>query len=300
MKPKRIMIADDDAALSRALAIRCRELGVEVTVSPDGLHAYQAILQQPPDLLILDLNMPGASGLSMCEELAADVRFAPIPIILLTGQSDEATIERCKKLGAHYAWKGLDAWLTLKGMIRELLPLDPPAARPKTPLTTGGPINDGLPHDAPRVLLIDDDAELRRALRVRLHAHGVRALEAFAGMQGYWMALKERPDAIITDYKMPDGYGNHVIRRLREHPLTQELPVFVLTGMSAGGRRDCALERTLMGVGATKYFMKPPDFAEILAALREYVPRISATPTASALTVADAASRGGGIRATHR
>lgn len=267
---KLILIADDDPGLTKALSIRCKGLGVDVRTSPDGLHAYQTMVQQAPDLLILDVNMPGAGGLYMCEELARDERFAPIPVIILTGKSDQATIERCKQLGAHYAWKGLETWEALKPMICELLHID---AEPGTEQTGQQPaVRPEAPETAePCVLVIDDDPDIGRAFNIRLKEQGIRVLRALAGMQGYWMALKERPQVIITDYRMPDVYGNHVIWKLREHPLTKDTPLFVLTGRKIEGRPDHALERQLLTLGATRYFTKPPDFDAILRELQPLV-----------------------------
>ncbi|MCG3125403.1 MAG: Regulator of RpoS [Phycisphaerae bacterium] len=297
MPAKSILIADDDPALTQALAIRCRELGVEVRESPDGLHAYQSILQRPPDLLILDVNMPGAGGLSMCQVLARDARFTHIPVVVLTGQSDDATLAQCEMLGACYAWKGLDTWERIRPNIIELLHLDgaSPARRPDPDampeptaaqcasddadptLTSDADIGSGNAEaralDRACVLLIDDDADVCRALQLRLEAQGMNVIRAGSGMRGYWTAARERPDAIITDYLMPDGLGNHVIRRIRENPLTARTPLFVLSGRTQDGVGD-GLQRELLELGATRCFGKPPDFDAILSALRAHIPAL--------------------------
>lgn len=124
-RPK-IHIADDDAALARVLALRCQELGYDVTVSTDGLHAIQAVVADPPDLLILDLNMPGGCGLSFCRELGRDERFSHVPRIVLTGESGEFVVDQVEEAGATYIWKGLETWSQLSAVIRRLLPLDSP------------------------------------------------------------------------------------------------------------------------------------------------------------------------------
>ncbi|TWT40463.1 DNA-binding response regulator MtrA [Phycisphaerae bacterium RAS1] len=270
MSRKLILIADDDHSLTAALALRCRHLGADTRISPDGLHAYQVLLQETPDLVILDVTMPGAGGLSMCEELARDQRFAPLPVIILTGRTDDETIDRCERLGAHYVWKGLDTWERLKPLICELLQIQPDAAAGGPPLaapTNRAPVERPV-GAGPCVLVIDDDPDIGRAFQTRLGAQDIRVIRAQTGMQGFWMALKERPDAIITDYTMPDGYGDYIISRLKAHPLTHQTPLFVLTGKTVGGRRDFSLERELLGLGASAVFIKPPDFSAIAGALR--------------------------------
>lgn len=286
MEEKTVLFADDDRALSQALAFRCRQqLGLNARTSPDGLHAYQCITSETPDLLVLDVNMPGAGGLYMCEELARDPRFSTIPVIVLTGQSNPDTVQRCERLGARYVWKGLDTWATLKTAIVEVLGLQSPPIAPAPRITAPArharTAEDPSRHPAaassalvdpakpPTVLLIDDDNDFRAALSVRFRAAGFRVLTAATGTQGFRVALKEQPDAVVTDFKMPDGCGNNVIGDLREHPLTREVPIFVVTGQTHSGRRDYSLERELKCLGATEFFVKPPDFDALLRGIRD-------------------------------
>ncbi len=90
------------------------------------------------------------------------------------------------------------------------------------------------------------------------------------------LTIKERPHVIITDYVMPDGYGNYLVRRLREHPLTKSIPVVVLTGCNSAGRsvdhRDHALERQFLNLGAECVLPKPIDHARLLEVLRKHIP----------------------------
>ena len=274
MPAKTVLIADDDQALTKILAMRCKELGLEVVTCPSGFKAYEAIVKQPPDLLVLDVTMPGVDGLCLYEELAKETSLAPIPAIFLTGRSDTATVEKCKALGAHYVWKGLDTWSDLKTAICKLLDLCPSGPQAESAAAAGTaapPESDSVPPSSPRVLLVDDDPQLSKALKIRLQAYGVEVLRAFSGMQGYWTALKELPDVIITDYTMPDGYGNYLLGKLKEHSLTKDIPVIVLTGRTIGGNKDFALERSLLSLGATAFLTKPLDFDALLSELRRHI-----------------------------
>jgi CheY-like chemotaxis protein len=132
----------------------------------------------------------------------------------------------------------------------------------------------------PKILVIDDDPDISRALKVRLGACGLHVVRAFSGMDGFWTALQERPDVIISDFYMPDAQGNYVLGRLRSHPLTQHIPFMILTGRTVDGRSDCGMERELRGLGAEAYFTKPPDFEQILAELARFVP-IARSPQAT-------------------
>jgi len=123
MKQKSILIADDHATLVRVLTVRCRELGLLVKSASDAMYALTLIHKEPPDLVLMDVNMPAGNGLSVCEMLSSDRRLSTIPVIVLTGQTDEKTISRCQEIGVHYVAKSPDAWPQLKPLIQQLLGL---------------------------------------------------------------------------------------------------------------------------------------------------------------------------------
>src|SRR4029453_18984937 len=98
--PKRILIADDDECLVDALARRCQALDLRVERAYDGMSALMKIDALEPDLVILDMNMPGGTGLSVFEMVAHDPHLKAIPTIILTGRSDGETIASCNRLDA--------------------------------------------------------------------------------------------------------------------------------------------------------------------------------------------------------
>lgn len=283
MTRKRVFIADDDRTLVTALALRCQRMGLEVRKALDGTTALAMIRELAPDLIFLDVAMPGEDGLRLCEILAGDRitdRFiAPTPVIILTGKSDTATVQRCKDLGAHYFFKGPDLWPRLEQTVRDLLGLTPETSAAPHPPTAEQPAAaaPGSPSPKLTVLVIDDDPAIAKALKIRLEPHGVALLSAQTGTQGYWIALRQRPDAVILDIGMPEGHGQYVLGRLKSHPLTCDIPVIILTGHVISGRKDYGLERELLGLGATCMLTKPLQFDELLAQLRTRLP-IPSTP----------------------
>src|SRR3989304_8922795 len=102
---KTVLIADDDEALLRALDIRCRHLGLRVETATDGLRTLLKVTKEKPDLLILDLNLPDVDRFKAVERLS-DPKFPPLPVIVLTGRSDDAAIQRCEELNVFYVHKG--------------------------------------------------------------------------------------------------------------------------------------------------------------------------------------------------
>jgi len=273
MRGKTVLIADDDADFLTVLAQRCKALGLNVQVATDGLGAIATLAREEPDLLILDIDMPAVGGMGVAQKLLGDPTLRPIPVIFCTGQSDPATIERCKALGAHYVTKGADAWPTLKTIICRLLAVkdDVADAGGATPLAPAA-LPEAPPAALPKVLFVDDDADLRRVMQIRLRACGVDVHVAASAMQALWIAMKEQPNVIITDYNMPEGSGQYLIGRLKGTPLLKDIPVIMLTGASVGVNRDFALERRFRGeYGAAAFLSKPVDLDVLLGALAEHI-----------------------------
>jgi two-component system KDP operon response regulator KdpE len=111
-----------------------------------------------------------------------------------------------------------------------------------------------------RVLVIDDEAAIRRLLRVSLEAEGFTMLEASTGQEGLVIAANQRPDLIVLDLGLPDIDGLTALKRLREW---SDLPVVVLTV------KDSETEKVaLLDARADDYVTKPFGVPELLARLR--------------------------------
>ena len=273
---KRVFIADDDRALIAALTYRCKQLGLHVQGATDAMSALAMIRENPPDLILMDVNMPGGNGLAACEMLAGDRFLAPIPVIVLTGRSDAETIRRCERLGAHYFQKGTEAWPRLSATICELLDIRPVAAPPRDSSPPLAPQAEPcIQPTVPKVLVVDDDPAVLPLLRDRLRSYGVEVTQAFNAMQGYWRALKERPDVIFTSlaiagWRNPQSYSNSVLARLKHHPLTRDIPVIVLTDAPQSTAAGAA-GRDWRAFGATQCLHKPIDPDALVAALRLHI-----------------------------
>lgn len=123
-----ILIADDDAFLTRHLARKLEAEGFHATVSPDAMHALNLAHRNAFDLIVLDIRMPAGNGLAAAEMLASDRRLQHVPIIILTGSDDAATRQRCRKLGTRHLLKSGDLWPRLHAMVCLLTNHEPAAA----------------------------------------------------------------------------------------------------------------------------------------------------------------------------
>jgi CheY-like chemotaxis protein len=117
-----VLIADDDRQLLLAIAMKCRRLGFEVRTVSNGLDVFIQALAAPPNLFILDINMPVGDGLRVCQKLVHYPGFRAIPIICLTGRFDQETLGICAKLGARHVLKDHRSWDTIAAIIAELFP----------------------------------------------------------------------------------------------------------------------------------------------------------------------------------
>jgi DNA-binding response OmpR family regulator len=119
--PKRILIVDDDAFIRRPLEFILREEGYQPATAGDADEGLRAIEACPPDLILLDVMMPGKDGLTWCAELKSDPRYALIPIVLLSARGQEREREQGLALGAADFMTKPYSPHELKLRVRELL-----------------------------------------------------------------------------------------------------------------------------------------------------------------------------------
>jgi two-component system KDP operon response regulator KdpE len=111
-----------------------------------------------------------------------------------------------------------------------------------------------------RILVVDDERQIRRLLKVALTGHGYEVLEAAGGQEGLQLAVAQRPDLIILDLGLSDTDGLEVLRRLREW---SAVPVIILSVQEQESDKIAALDS-----GADDYVTKPFGMGELLARIR--------------------------------
>jgi CheY-like chemotaxis protein len=95
---RRILVVDDQASIRGVLEIALSEAGADVRTAPDGAAAIEMVRLTAPELILLDLAMPGMSGWQVLETLQATSRTSSIPVVLQTSAEDYASFDRAKKL----------------------------------------------------------------------------------------------------------------------------------------------------------------------------------------------------------
>ena len=130
-----------------------------------------------------------------------------------------------------------------------------------------------------RILVIDDEAQIQRLLRVALTSHGYEVAEAASGQQGLGEAAVYRPDLVILDLGLPDMDGLEVVRRLREW---SKVPVIILSAKEQENDKIVALD-----AGADDYLTKPFGMGELLARMRAAIRHAAGAGNEPVLTIND-------------
>jgi len=121
-----------------------------------------------------------------------------------------------------------------------------------------------------RILIIDDEAVLRRIMRTMLERRPFDVIEAASGVEGFNLAIKEHPDLILLDWNMPGMNGAEVLKSLRAEALTENIPVILLTGTDP---QD--LETQGNDLAAGDYVLKPFSVLQLLEKVEKTLARHS-------------------------
>jgi DNA-binding response OmpR family regulator len=135
----------------------------------------------------------------------------------------------------------------------------------------------------PRVLVIEDEADIRELIRYNLEQEGFSVREAATGEEGIVDARKKLPDAVLLDLMLPGIQGLEVCRRLRNMPETRRVPLIMVTAKGEEADIVAGLE-----MGADDYLTKPFSTRELVARLRSVLrrgPAIEDDPVESAASV---------------
>jgi DNA-binding response OmpR family regulator len=105
----KVLLADDDRVLTHLLSSRLRAKGAETIVAHDAMQAFMSAMRSPPDVIVLDIQMPGGTGIEALKKLKQSAKTSLIPVIVLSGSVEAETSELVKALGAaEFLLKPLD------------------------------------------------------------------------------------------------------------------------------------------------------------------------------------------------
>lgn len=243
------VVADDDpevrAVITEYLALR----GFEVTQATDGLEALTHVRRVRPDVLVLDIMMPRLGGVEAMVQIRSD--FPDVAVIIVTGVPDDALRGRALALGAAALLpKPLELDL-LGSIIATVTTLSVSGSRTAGDRSPAGPV---ATQRARRILIADDDEEIRSMLSDFLQQHHYETVLASDGLQALKIIIDEPPPIVLLDIQMPRLGGIEALTAIRAIAATTQ--VIMISGID-----DVELARRALSYGAFDYVTKPVDFA---------------------------------------
>jgi CheY-like chemotaxis protein len=260
-----MLIADDDPCVVTALAERCTRMGFNVETAANGLQALIKASQRRPDIMVIDVLMPEVDGFAVCAHLSAPATKS-MHVIMMTGHANPKMAEWCEEFGAIYTHKGNHFWKEFEAALCEIFP-----ERAFGIKQAGGPTPTIAIRNRARVLVVDDDANVRKFLSNRLENLGVEPLLSSDGTRGFWKARREEPTVIVSDYFMKNGGAEYLLLRLRVAPETKNIPVIVQSARALDDSTKQRLRQEVCGQpGAARILRKSPGALELLEAVQRF------------------------------
>ena len=264
-----ILIVDDEAANRELLEAILTGAGYQVEQADGGQAALARVAAAPPDLVLLDLMMPGMNGFEVCQRLKRDPVTAAVPVIVVTVLSQVTAKESALTSGADdFLAKPVvpeDLLTRVAAMLKVrrirqdldrtlayLHELDAARHAQRQEALAGAPVQappPRAPSGVPAILLVDDEDLTRRFYGDLLTEHGFQVHTAGDGAQALELAKSHSLDAVILDVMMPGMSGLEVLAQL--HGRDPDLPVIMLTAHANSRNAIAALK-----LGAFDFIVK--------------------------------------------
>jgi len=274
---KRILVVDDNMVDIDLVTKLLTESRYDVLQASRGDEGLATAIREKPDLIMLDLTMPGMDGIEVLEGLRNREETKDIPVIIYTAKDLDPREEQ--ELGAA-AQKILlknplepgkmlaEIGSLLKALPRRSAPDDAPEQEPAGAPTEAEIQGRGATpptepdDDQVTVLLVEDDPANQYTLTFILESAGYEVTVAENGQEGIEKAAQIHPDIILMDMMMPVMGGHEATRVLKDTPGAMDIPVIALTAAAMAGDREKAL-----AAGCDDYVSKPVNRAHLLERL---------------------------------
>jgi CheY-like chemotaxis protein len=245
----RILIVDDNPANLRLATDVLEDAGCDIHQAVDAEQALAMLSKLQPDLIVMDIALPGMDGLTLTRKLKADPRLKDVPIVAVTASAMKGDDKKALAAGCHaYVTKPIDT----RRFAQTILAYLPSAAVQST---------------ATQIILIADDYPANLTLlRAQLEAEGLSVREANNGIEALEVLQREHVDAVISDILMPGMDGFRLCHEIRKSEQSFATVPFILYTATYNSPSDRELART---VGADDYIIKPAPGTVLIEALRK-------------------------------
>lgn len=272
----RVLVVDDVLPNVKLLAAKLTREYFDVVTANSGPEALERIKAQHPDIVLLDVMMPGMDGFEVCEKIRADPATMHIPVVMVTALSDAS--DRVRGLEA-----GADDFLTkpvndvalfarVRSLVRLKMMTDEWRLRESTSGQLGMLVSTDSVHtqtaEAARVLVVEDSAIDLDKITETLSRDRDEVTDTDTCAGGLELALAEEFELIVISLTLMREDGLRLCSQLRSHERTRQIPVLLLADETDMDRVAKGLE-----LGANDYLIKPIDRNELLARTRTQVRR---------------------------
>lgn len=203
-----ILIVEDDDQAAGLLRVQLEKNGYQTLRAATAEEGLIMARDSRPDLITLDILLPGMDGWQFLERIKAERELAGIPVVVI---SIVANQQKGFSLGAANV---LQKPVSKEALLQSVFDLG------GLVMTKGRPL---------RILVVDDDPRAVEIASRHLEGAGNQVLRAYGGQEAIEIAQRERPDLVISDLMMPEVSGFDVVAGLRSDPETREIPVIILT-----------------------------------------------------------------------
>jgi len=241
----RILVVDDNG-LNRKLVCDLLALeGYEVEPCEDAEQALELLSRGGvPDLVLMDISLPGMDGLTLTRKLKAERRFASVPIVAVTAFAMKGDEQKAIDAGcAGYITKPIDT-RRLPAQVAGFLAA---GARERTRL---------------RIMIVEDHRIDLKLAGENATLSGHVVLASTTAEEALAQLREGHPDVVLLDLTLPGMDGLAFVRLLKADPQTRGLPIVAVTAFPDAYQRD-----ELIAAGCDGYFVKPIDMRELLQAL---------------------------------
>jgi len=223
-----VLVCDDDASVLEVMRATLEQRGYRVLTAASGDTALEHAARHHPAAILLDVLMPGTSGLDIAAALKQHAETSDIPIVILSVLSPQE---------ADPAPAQVVDWLR----------------KPATEASLFGALERALAgqREGMRVLVVEDDPDLARVLTAIFERHGLETHQAQTAAEAIRLSQDLQPQLLVLDLVLAEGDGYAVVDWLRQHDRLHDLPLVVYTARDIDGA-----DRSRLQLGETKFFTK--------------------------------------------